>query len=101
VVRTAVAMRPTAVYASLVIALAVTPVFFVPGSPGALVAPLAVTYLVGLAAAMLVALLVLPALMSLRAARPGPARKGPPSGPCTAATTGSVSGPCRGLARPS
>jgi Cu/Ag efflux pump CusA len=65
VVRAAVAMRRPAVYATLVVALAVTPVFFIPGSPGAFVAPLAVAYLVGLASAMLVALLVTPALASL------------------------------------
>ena len=77
VVRTAVAMRRPAVYASIVVALAVMPVFFVPGSRGAFVAPLAVAYLVGLASAMLVALLVLPALMALLKARRRAGWKGP------------------------
>jgi Cu/Ag efflux pump CusA len=72
VVRAAVTMRRPALYASLVVALAVTPVYFVTGSSGAVIAPLAVAYLVGLAAAMLAALLVLPTLTSLLIARRRP-----------------------------
>jgi Putative silver efflux pump len=64
ILRVAPTMRRSALTALLVVALAVTPVFFVPGSAGAFLAPLAIAYLVGLASAMLVALLVLPALVS-------------------------------------
>lgn len=71
------AMRRSAGLAILVVALAVTPVFFIPGSAGRFVAPLAVAYLVGLASAMLVALVVVPVLSSLLA--PGSvARTAPP-----------------------
>jgi Cu/Ag efflux pump CusA len=77
IVRAALAMRRPAVYATLAVALGVAPVFLVPGSAGTFVAPLAVAYLVGLASAMLVALLVVPALASLLAARPGGSREGP------------------------
>jgi Cu/Ag efflux pump CusA len=71
IVRAALAMRRPAVYATLVVALAVAPALFVPGAPGAFITPLAVAYLVGLASVMLVALLVVPALASLLAARSG------------------------------
>ncbi len=62
-------MRRAAMYATVIVALAVTPVLFVPGPAGAFVAPLAGAYLAGLAAAMLVAVLVIPALASLLAQR--------------------------------
>lgn len=75
IVRAAVAMRRSAIYATLIVALAVVPVFFVPGPPGAFVAPLAVAYLVGLASAMLVALSVIPALASLLPPRAGAPRE--------------------------
>ncbi|GEL19911.1 efflux RND transporter permease subunit [Pseudonocardia asaccharolytica] len=77
IVRGAFSMRRPAIYATLIVALAVVPVFFVPGSPGAFVAPLAVAYLIGLASAMLVALLVIPALASFLAARGGAHREAP------------------------
>jgi Cu/Ag efflux pump CusA len=60
-------MRRPALYATMIIALAVVPVFFIPGSAGSFVAPLVVAYLVALASAMLVALLVIPVLVSLLA----------------------------------
>jgi Cu/Ag efflux pump CusA len=50
--------------ALVIVALAVTPAFFLPGSVGAFVAPLAAAFLVGLGAALAVAVLVLPALVS-------------------------------------
>ena len=62
-------------YASLIVGVAVTPAFFVPGSAGAFVTPLAVAYLVGLASAMLIALLVIPALVSLLVAGPAAHRR--------------------------
>ncbi|MFC5994852.1 efflux RND transporter permease subunit [Pseudonocardia hispaniensis] len=77
IVAAALSMRRPAVYATLIVALAVVPVLFVPGSPGAFLTPLAVAYLVGLASAMLVALLVTPVLASFLAARGGPHREAP------------------------
>ena len=68
-------MRRSAMYASLIVGVAVTPAFFVPGSAGAFVTPLAVAYLVGLASAMLIALLVIPALVSLLVAGPAAHRR--------------------------
>jgi len=72
--------RP-AIYTLLVVALAIAPAFFVPGAVGALVAPVAVAHLVALAAGLLVAVLVLPAIMTLLPGRaaagghPGPAAR--------------------------
>ena len=77
-----------------IVALAVTPAVFVPGSAGAFVAPLAVAYLVGLASAMLVALLVIPALAA-RCSRRRPRTGGMPRlvASCNAPTTGSAAAP--------
>lgn len=70
-------LRRSAIYACLIVALAVTPAFFVAGTAGDFLAPLAIAYLVGLAAAMLVAVLVIPALASLLTAKPAPRRVAP------------------------
>lgn len=65
IVGATLAMRRPAVYALLIAALAVTPMFFVPGSAGAFVAPLGVALLVGLGSALLVALVVVPSLVAV------------------------------------
>jgi len=55
-------MRSTLLFATLIIALAVLPVFFMDGESGALFQPLAVSYALAVLASMLVALTVTPAL---------------------------------------
>jgi Cu/Ag efflux pump CusA len=71
----------TAVYTLVVVALAVSPAFFVPGAAGAFVAPVAVAHLVALTSGLLVAALLLPALAALLPDRtrsgghPGPAAR--------------------------
>ncbi len=52
----------TAIYATLIVALAALPIFFLGGVSGAFVEPLALSYLLAVAASMLVALTVTPAL---------------------------------------
>jgi len=55
-------MRSTLLFATLIIALAVLPVFFMESESGALFQPLAVSYMLAVLASMLVALTVTPAL---------------------------------------
>ena len=55
-------VRSPIIYATLIIVLAVVPVFFMSGLAGAFFQPLAVSYAVALMASMLVALTVMPAL---------------------------------------
>jgi CzcA family heavy metal efflux pump len=55
-------VRSPIIYATLIIVLAVVPVFFMTGLAGAFFQPLAVSYAVALLASMLVALTVMPAL---------------------------------------
>jgi len=55
-------VRSPSIYATLIIVLAVVPVFFMTGLAGAFFQPLAVSYAVALLASMLVALTVMPAL---------------------------------------
>lgn len=62
---TVLGLRRPAVAATVVVALAVTPVLFVPDAPGRFVTPLVVAYLVTLGSALLVGLLVGPALAAL------------------------------------
>jgi CzcA family heavy metal efflux pump len=57
--------RSTAIYAALIVMLAVTPIFFVGGVSEAFFAPLALAYVLAVAASMLVALTVTPALSVL------------------------------------
>jgi CzcA family heavy metal efflux pump len=65
VLRASLEMRGPLVYATLIIALATVPVFFVQGLTGSFVRPLATTYLLALLASMVVALVVTPALAML------------------------------------
>jgi CzcA family heavy metal efflux pump len=60
--RTTLETRRAALYAALILALAVLPIFFVGGVSGAFFAPLALSYLLAVAASMIVALTVTPAL---------------------------------------
>ena len=55
-------VRSPIIYATLIIVLAVVPVFFMSGLAGAFFQPLAVSYAIALLASMLVALTVMPAL---------------------------------------
>ena len=55
-------VRSPIIYATLIIVLAIVPVFFMSGLAGAFFQPLAVSYAVALLASMLVALTVMPAL---------------------------------------
>lgn len=54
--------RSAAIYATLIVMLAVMPVFFMGGVSGAFFAPLALSYMLAVAASMLVALSITPAL---------------------------------------
>src|SRR5262245_2567512 len=63
--RTLLETRGTALYAMLIVALAVTPVFFIGGMSGAFFEPLAAAFVLAVAASMLVALTVTPALALL------------------------------------
>lgn len=60
--RTTVKTQRTALYAMLIVAMAVMPVFFMGGVSGAFFEPLAVSYLLAVVASMLVALTVTPAM---------------------------------------
>ena len=58
-------VRSPIIYATLIIVLAVVPVFFMTGLAGAFFQPLAISYAIALLASMLVALTVMPALCLL------------------------------------
>jgi CzcA family heavy metal efflux pump len=62
-------VRSPIIYATLIIVLAVVPVFFMSGLSGAFFQPLAISYAVALLASMLVALTVIPALSLILLAR--------------------------------
>jgi CzcA family heavy metal efflux pump len=74
-------MRGPLLYATLIIALATAPVFFVKGLAGSFARPLAVSYLLAVGVSMVVALLVTPALaLLLLGGGSGGARKSPVAG---------------------
>jgi Cu/Ag efflux pump CusA len=62
-------VRSALLYATLILALAIVPAWFVDGLPGALLQPLATSYGLAVLASMLVALLVTPALSLILLAR--------------------------------
>ncbi|UCE63805.1 MAG: efflux RND transporter permease subunit, partial [Nitrospirota bacterium] len=62
IITTIFEMRSAIFYATLIIVLAVVPVFFIKGLPGALFQPLAISYILALVSSMLVALTVTPVL---------------------------------------
>ncbi|MDN5855157.1 MAG: efflux RND transporter permease subunit, partial [Actinomycetia bacterium] len=65
ILRSAVRIRGPLVYATAIAVVAVVPALVIPGSLGALVAPLAIAYLVALVVAMIVAVALTSALGSL------------------------------------
>jgi CzcA family heavy metal efflux pump len=65
VCQTTVHSRRAALYATLIVLLAVTPIFFMGGVAGAFFGPLAVSYVLAVVASMVVALTVTPALSVL------------------------------------
>jgi CzcA family heavy metal efflux pump len=65
VLRASLEVRGPLLYATLIIALATVPVFFVKGLAGSFARPLAVSYLLAVGVSMVVALLVTPALSLL------------------------------------
>jgi CzcA family heavy metal efflux pump len=69
VLEASVEVRSAVVYGTLIVAVAVVPVFFLEAVPGAFFPSLAVAYLAALAAAMVVALTVTPALCLLLLSR--------------------------------
>jgi CzcA family heavy metal efflux pump len=78
VMEAAIEMRSALLYATLIMLLAVLPVFFLPGLTGAFFRPLAVSYVLALLASLLVALVVTPALsLLLQPKLPGEYRGSP------------------------
>jgi CzcA family heavy metal efflux pump len=74
----AVEVRRPAAYATVIMAVAVLPVFFMEGLTGAFFPPLVVSYLLAIAASMLVALFVTPALSLILLPGEPPERRQPP-----------------------
>jgi Cu/Ag efflux pump CusA len=68
-------VRSAIIYATLILALVIVPLFFIGGLFGALLKPLAVSYLVALAASMVVALTVTPALALILFSKGSPGRR--------------------------
>jgi len=78
ILEASVEMRSALIFATLIIALAVMPVFFMEGESGALFQPLAVSYALAVLAAMVIALTVTPALsVILLSAAPPQGRESP------------------------
>jgi CzcA family heavy metal efflux pump len=71
-------IRTPLVYATLIVLLAIVPVAVMQGRPGAFFDPLALAYALGVAAAMVVAIVVTPALCALLFSRGAPGRESPP-----------------------
>ncbi len=71
-VHAALPIRRWAVYSAIILALAVTPAFFLPGASGAFIRPAVWGYLIGLASAIAVAMAIIPGLASFLAGRPRP-----------------------------
>jgi CzcA family heavy metal efflux pump len=81
VLRASLEMRGPLLYATLIIALATVPVFFVKGLAGSFARPLAVSYLLAVGVSMVVALAVTPALaLLLLGGGSAAARKSPVAG---------------------
>jgi CzcA family heavy metal efflux pump len=78
IVRASVEVRGPMLYATLMVAVATVPVFFLQGVTGSFVRPLGVSYLLAVLASMAVALAVTPALALLLLARAPLARRQPP-----------------------
>ena len=78
IVRASLEVRGPMLYATLMVAVATVPVFFLQGVTGSFVRPLGVSYLLAVLASMAVALAVTPALALLLLARAPLARRQPP-----------------------
>ena len=78
IVRASLEVRGPMLYATLMVAVATVPVFFLQGVTGSFVRPLGVSYLLAVLASMAVALTVTPALALLLLARAPLARRQPP-----------------------
>jgi CzcA family heavy metal efflux pump len=82
ILEAALEMRSAMFYATLILLLAIIPVFFIEGLTGAFVQPLALAYVLAVLASMLVALILTPALcMLLLANAPDERRSAPPTSP--------------------
>jgi Cu/Ag efflux pump CusA len=78
IVRASLEVRGPLLYATLIVAVATVPVFFLQGVTGSFVRPLAISYLLAVVASMAVALAVTPALALLLLARAPLQRRQPP-----------------------
>jgi CzcA family heavy metal efflux pump len=78
VLQASLEMRRPVAYATVILAVAALPVFFLEGLTGAFLPPLATSFLLALLASMLVALTVTPALSLLLLSQAPPARREPP-----------------------
>jgi Cu/Ag efflux pump CusA len=74
IVEAALEMRSAILYATLIIALAVVPVFFLEGLSGAMFQPLATSYMLALVVSMAVALTVTPTLSLMLLSKANPER---------------------------
>ncbi len=78
ILEAALEMRSALIYATLIILLAVAPVFFIQGEEGLFFQPLALSYVLAVLASMIVALLVTPALGMLLLGKASAERRGSP-----------------------
>jgi Cu/Ag efflux pump CusA len=74
-------VRSAVVYASVIIVLVFVPVFFLPGLAGTFFRPLALSYILAIAASLAVALTVTPAFSLHPVANASPARTATPGSP--------------------
>ena len=74
IIAAALEMRSAILYATLIIVLAVVPVFFLEGLSGAMFQPLATSYMLALVVSMLVALTVTPVLSLMLLSKANPER---------------------------
>jgi CzcA family heavy metal efflux pump len=79
ILRACLEVRGPLLYATLIIALATVPLFFVQDLTGSFVRPLATSYLLAVLASMVVALVVTPGLTLLLLGGAGPGRRSPPA----------------------
>jgi CzcA family heavy metal efflux pump len=79
IVEAMMAMRRAAIYATLIVIAAITPVFFIGGLSGAFFQPLAVSFALALVASMAVALTVTPALSLMLMGKTPAGQAAPPA----------------------
>ena len=78
IIEASLEMRRAALYAALIVAAALLPIFFMEGEAGAFLPPIAATYLLAIAASMVAALTVTPALGMMLLANAPLERREPP-----------------------